>query len=56
MSEQVVKQNNVYLEVATAVDSRLFCKNMISDCIACVFVQYFSKVTTYHGLLQIYDL
>lgn len=45
------KENSVYLEVETAVDSGLFCKKkMITDCIAYVFVQYFSKVTIYHGL------
>lgn len=50
------KENSVYLEVETAVDSRLFCKKMIIDCIAYVFMQCFSKVAINHGLLQIYDL
>lgn len=50
------EENSVYLEVETAVDGRLFCEKMITDCIVYVFMQYFSKVAIYHGLLQIYDL
>lgn len=50
------KENSVSVEVETAVDSRLFRKQMIADCIAHVFMQYFSKVAISHGLLQIYDL